>query len=1152
MKNIITYCMLVVLSMSAYAQDIHWTDMNKGRTADQVFRQLTVNESDLADLLLTKRSSKIEISLPLPNGEFINFELTPSSVMSPGLASKFPGIKTYNGLSKDGKTSAKIDYSSKKGFHAMIFTHEGTVYIDPNNHLKPEYYNSYYRNEYKQKFTAPEFIEEGVVTDKSLDARGRGPFSARRTTSGTELRKYRLAVSADNEYSAFHGDTKEEVMAAIVTTINRVTGIYEIDVAVTLELIDNNDLLIFLDPETDPFDGAGASAALSINQEQTDNIIGTENYDIGHIFTTGSGGLAGLGVVCSATRKAQGTTGTNNPTGDPFDVDYVAHEIGHQFAGNHTFNGSSGSCSGGNRNGSTAYEPGSGTTIMAYAGICNPQNVQSNSDAFFHAISLEEIVNFTTVNGGNSCAVITESGNTPPVATVPDGDFFIPNSTPFVLEGSATDADGDNLTYSWEQFDLGPTGAPDEPEGNAPLFRAFLPTDSPIRQFPQNSDLINGTQTMGELLPEYQRTMNFRFVVRDNNPAAGGIDTEDISFTVSGDAGPFVVTSQSSEETYIGGSQVMVEWDVANTDQAPVNCSSVSILLSTDGGQTFPTVLKSNTANDGSEAVSLPVLGSTNARIKVASVDNIFFNINSSDFIIDEPTEPDFVINLVETELTVCSPEDATFEFTTQGVLGFADDVSWTIEGLPSELNSALSNSSSAIGDDETLVISNIGNASSETVSFTLTGTSGSLTHSIGLTVNIINDFANDVVLNSPADGADNISTLPQLIWESLEDADTYTVQVSASSDFSTILEERINITDTSFRVPERLSSLTEYFWRVQAFKTCDHTTEFVSASFTTGDEKILDIYDNNLNIEITSSGTPTVTSVIEFDQTFEIIDVNVVGLDITHSWISDLTVTLIDPSGVEVELFASICDSEDNILANFDSDASTSTLPCPPVDSLTYQPSGDLSTLVGNTTKGEWTIRVSDGVNQDGGTINAWGLEVLYKLPEIPAAPSNLEIPTAGSFVALEWTDNSNLEDGFILQRSSDLTNWETLDSLGANVTSFTDLNPSERTAHYRVAAFNISGTSEYSEPASNIITGVNDFRNDITIAPNPGLNELFIQNRSNHEITQISLIDLSGKEVLNVQSTTTINTSSILRGIYLVKVLVNNRPVTFRWVKK
>ncbi|HEX7357425.1 MAG TPA: zinc-dependent metalloprotease family protein, partial [Ignavibacteriaceae bacterium] len=520
------------------------------------------------------------------------------------------------------------------GFHAMIFTAEGNIFIDPYSLGDIHNYISYYTKDFNKSGVA---FECEVISDESrINELNYLKESMILTPTGPQLRTYRLAVAATGEYTTFFGGTVPQGLAAVVTSVNRVNGVYETEVAVRMILVANNDTLIFTNASTDPYTNNNGSTMLGQNQTTIDARIGNANYDIGHVFSTGGGGVAYLGVICVTGLKARGVTGSSAPVGDPFDIDYVAHEMGHQFAGNHSFNGSAGSCSGGNRNASTAYEPGSGSTIMAYAGICSPQNLQNNSDPYFHSINFDEIVAYTNFGSGNGCAVITNTGNGAPTVSVPAGGFYIPISTPFSLTGSANDPDGDALTYCWEEFDLGPAGAPGTPSGNAPIFRSWNPTSSPTRYFPRLVNLLNNTTVIGEILPTYSRTLTFRLTARDNKAGGGGVNYAQLQFNVDGNSGPFVVTSPNTNVSWAGNSVQTITWNVANTNNAPVNCANVNILLSTDGGQTFSTTLLANTPNDGSEDVTIPNTPLTTARIKVEAVGNIFFDISNVNFTIEE------------------------------------------------------------------------------------------------------------------------------------------------------------------------------------------------------------------------------------------------------------------------------------------------------------------------------------------------------------------------------------------------------------------------------------------------------------------------------------------------------------------------------------
>ncbi|MDG2227895.1 MAG: zinc-dependent metalloprotease family protein [Flavobacteriales bacterium] len=601
----------------------------------------------------------VVISLLNPDGRVTRFAVTKNTTMHPVLCEKFPSIRTFDLKGIDDLNQiGKMDITPL-GFHAMVMSDKSTFFIDPMFHGETEVYMSYYRDDF---FTDKVMDCSFHSTDKKNESIG-----SLKTFGSCELRTYRCAISATGEYTDFQGGTLSLAQAAQVTTMNRVNGVFERDIAVTMEIIANNDLIIYTNSNTDPFTNGSPGNMISENQSNTNSVIGSGNYDIGHVFGTNSGGLAGLGVVCSNNNKARGVTGSSAPVGDPFDIDYVAHEMGHQFKGNHSFNNS---CSG-NRNNNTAMEPGSGSTIMAYAGICSP-NVQSNSDDHFHGVNLEEIGGFI-VGNANSCASITPLVNVSPVISSTNGNVSVPVGTPFVLTANATDADGDPITYCWEQMDNEiSTQSPSPTSVDGPNFRSNSPSTNPSRFFPSLATVISGVNDDWEVLPTVSRTMNFRVFVRDNSITGGCNDHADVTLSVDANSGPFVLNYPSASGiSWTASSTETILWDVANTDNSPVNCSMVDIILSTDGGFTYPIIVATGVANDGSENITVPNNITTTARIRIMSENGTFYDISNNDFEITAANN--MVANFTANNTEIC--EGGSIDFTD---VSAGNPVSWS------------------------------------------------------------------------------------------------------------------------------------------------------------------------------------------------------------------------------------------------------------------------------------------------------------------------------------------------------------------------------------------------------------------------------------------------------------------------------------------
>lgn len=575
----------------------------------------------------------LPLALPGPDGVRRNFEVSRSLVMSPELAAKFPELQTFQGLASDGSGARVRFETGPNGFSAMLFGGKGVSLIERDQQSGE--FVSYAREGRR----AGEPFQCGVHTDAQQGA-GEAfahSLSANANTpklTGPTLRTYRTAVAATGEYTATFGGTVALGLGGVVSAVNRINQIYETDLALRLVLVANNHLLIYTDALNDPYTNSNGSTMLGQNQTNLTTVIGAANYDFGHVFSTGGGGVASLNSVCNAGLKARGVTGRGTPNNDPFWVDYVAHEMGHQLNAPHTFNATTGNCAGGNRSPAAAYEVGSGSTIMAYAGICGAEDLQPNSDPFFHVASLNTIHTYSQTGTGASCGLTSATGNSAPVIT-PLISYTIPAQTAFALTASASDPNGDPLTYLWEQFNLDPIGSDattvNQDNGIRPLFRSFEASSSPTRLFPRLQNILLNSQSLGEVLPTTNRNLTFRVTARDNRAGGGGVDWATVSLTTVNTGSAFAVTSPNSASSWSAASTQTVTWNVAGTNANNISCANVDLAWSTDGGQSFAAALLSGTANDGTESITVPAQATSAGRVRVSCSNNIFFDINDAD-----------------------------------------------------------------------------------------------------------------------------------------------------------------------------------------------------------------------------------------------------------------------------------------------------------------------------------------------------------------------------------------------------------------------------------------------------------------------------------------------------------------------------------------
>ena len=1000
------------------------------------------------------------ISLPNADGQMEQFEVNEASNFDAELQAKFPEIRAYSGKGiTDRYATLKLSISPQ-GIQTMVFrTDKENEFIEAYSQDHTVYAVFKSQRNRSTGWECSTVEEKSVLESTSKSAIGSNTIQS----SAGQLKTMRLALSCNAEYANYFGATSASqvslVLAAFNATLTRCNGVYEKDLGVHMNLVDSTTNVIYYDASTDPYSTTLSSWNTSLQIALNTTLTGVNTalaannaaYDIGHMFgKTGGGGNAGcIGCICvngvtagTGSTKGRGITSPSNgvPSGDSFDIDYVAHEMGHQMGANHTFSYS-------NEGAGVNKEVGSGITIMSYAGITS-QDVAPNSIDIFHEASIEQIQNnLATRPCAPSWTTVLTANSTPVVQAV--GNYVIPISTPFQLTGSATDAnETDVLTYCWEQNDDG--GSSTNANSNAsatktvgPNFISWTPTASPSRYFPKLESVVANSSTtsevggdpgmLSEALSSVARLLNFRLTVRDNAPYSPSVPIKvgqtaftDMKVNVTAAAGPFLVSAPNTAVSWVVGSNQTVTWAVAGTDGNGVNAAYVDIFLSTDGGYTYPIQLASKVPNNGSAMITVPNNSGSTNRIMVKGYKHIFFDISNANFTITSPTSS-FAIayNGVAEQQNKQTCQGGTISFTIPytAYAGFTGTTTFSAGTLPAGVTVAFVQPSVSASGTVAMNVTASASASAGVFPIVVSATSGATVKTATFYLEIFNANFGTQALTSPANLTVAVNPYAAVFtWPANSAAASYDLQIATNANFATIVRT-VNVTTNTYTA-NNLVVASDYYWRVLPKNpTCSGTysSEF---KFTTGQLTCNVVNAADLNLPVT---IPTVANTVPFNSTFNvttsatIADLNVT-VNLTHTWVADLTLKLTSPAGTVVTLITNKCDSAtaasvNNIAATFDDSGTAITCGDFPAITGTIASEQLLSQFNGQNSSGTWTLTVLDPYNADGGTIDSWSLNICTM-----ASPLGLVDNSLANFTLFPNPNNGNFTVQFDSNSNNDI----------------------------------------------------------------------------------------------------------------------------------
>jgi subtilisin-like proprotein convertase family protein len=940
---------------------------------------------DKAPMEYNSSPTAIFVTLPMPDGKLINFQVYESPVAHPLLMAKYPTFKTFSGFGGRNKEYAgRFDYTID-GFRATIDTPEGEVYIDPYATDINDYVIVYYTKNYqRQGMTAP-------LRCGTEDTNGHShlvPTAGERTSyrnmanEKVRVRTFRLAMGGTAEFTNNTGG-KEKALARIVAIVNRTTKITMKEGAVKFELIANTDTLIWTNPSTDPFPQPD-KGKIVVGQTHAAIVarIGVNAFDIGHVMTRsctdGVGGVAG-GSVCTPTNKGAGVT-CDNGSVDQISINIVSHEMGgHQFTGSHTMSNCAGSED--QVGSSSRIEPGSGSTVMSYDGSCGADNITGTywkSEGFFSVGTIGQIQRHIT---SSTCGATTEIQNHYPALTIlsQQKGLVIPRFTAFELKANATDLDGDNLRYSWEQSDIGSYIALGRQNLESNNFRVFDPVASPNRTFPRLDNIIKNKLTKDELYPDSSRLYTFVCTVRDNNILGGGVVIDSVLFRSTHTAGPFVVTyPNAATDSLVSGEYNIIKWNVANTNNNLVNCQNVDILLSTDGGYTYPITLLSKTANDGEEGVILPAnLNSSLARIRINASYNIFFDISNRDFPIKNTSRVGYTVAFNSEKSKICLPDKIDFNIQSASLGNYDKDIQLSVDGLPQGAVASFEKTEIAPGGATKLTIDFSNVNFQGNINIRLRAISGTDTTYRITPINTVSADFSAFTLTTPSNGATAVNLLTPFEWTLSPNASNYDIQLATSPSFEagTILYSASNLKIDEIKTPVLLTENKLYFWRMRAKNECKDGNWSVASPFHTLLQACQE-FSNNTLYNIPASQPTTINSEINVTESGVISDVNVTTIKGKHANFGHLEIRLSNDNGKVALLSDKRClfVGGNSLLLRYDDEATQGNNCDKSLNAgIPYRPETPLSVFDGENTKGKWQLQVKDVASGDGGNIEEW-----------------------------------------------------------------------------------------------------------------------------------------------------------------------------------